>query len=294
MTESITVAFIGLGNMGAPMVANLARAGFDLKLFDVDGERARRLAEEHGAAVAEGWANLADGARVVITMLPTGALVREVLLDTDGGLARHLAPGTRVVDMSSSEPLGTRALGEQLAHAGVALVDAPVSGGVPGAQAGTLSIMAGGDDNDIEAVMPVFEALGQRVFRVGPRGAGHACKALNNYVAAAAYTATAEALAIGTATGLDDATLVDVINHSTGRSFNSEVVFAKQVVPGTYQTGFALGLLAKDVGIAADLGRALGVDAPVSTCVQTRWRQAVESLGADCDQSRALMAWHEE
>src|SRR5690606_25390815 len=155
--------------------------------------------------------------------------------------------GTTVVDMSSSEPLGTRELGERLQPLGIALVDAPVSGGVPGAVAGTLAIMAGAADAaHVDAVMPVFQALGKRLFRTGGAGSGHAMKSLNNFVAAAAYTATAEALMIGERFGLDAALMVDIINNSTGRSFNSELVFAPQVVTGRFATGFALGLLAKD------------------------------------------------
>lgn len=289
---SLNIAFIGLGNMGQPMVANLARAGFGLKLNDIDMAHAQALAERHAAHACGDWASLAEGTDVVITMLPTGAIVRDVLLERDGGLAAHLAPGTRVVDMSSSEPLGTQALGRSLAERGLSLVDAPVSGGVPGAVAGILSIMAGTDSpEDLDRLAPVFEALGKRVFRTGRSGSGHAMKALNNFVAASAYVATAEALAIGTGFGLEAAQIVDIINVSTGRSFNSEVVFANHVVPGTFSTGFALGLLAKDVGIATALGEALEVEAPLSLTVRQRWQQARERLGDQVDQSLALTAW---
>lgn len=292
MSQSMKVAFIGLGNMGEPMVANLAKAGFNLKLHDVDSERAALLAAQHGATACRTWSELAADTDVVITMLPTGAIVRQVLLEAEGGLLAHLASGTLVVDMSSSEPLGSREVGETLAGQGVELIDAPVSGGVPGAVAGTLSIMAGArQPSIIDRAMPVFEALGKRVFRTGGLGSGHAMKALNNYVAAAAYTATAEAVLIGERFGLDAAMMVEIINCSTGRSFNSEVVFAGQVVPGTFQTGFALGLLAKDVGIATGLGEALDVNAPVSRAVRERWEHARTILGATTDQSRALTAW---
>jgi 3-hydroxyisobutyrate dehydrogenase len=155
-----------------------------------------------------------------------------------------------------------------------------------------LSIMAGAADAaTIDAAMPVFEALGKRVFRTGALGSGHAMKALNNFVAAAAYAATAEALLIGQRFGLDEALMVEIINASTGRSFNSEVVFASHVVTRRFATGFALGLLAKDVGIAAGLGQALEVDAPVSRLVHARWEAARSALGDNCDQSTALQAW---
>lgn len=286
------VALIGLGNMGEPMLANLAKADFQLKVFDVDTARAERVAQAHGAQACNDWRTLAEGTQVVVTMLPTGAIVRDVLLEADGGLAAVLAPGTTVIDMSSSEPTGSRALAESLAQRGLHFVDAPVSGGVPGAVAGTLTIMAGAaDPPQIDAVMPVFEAMGKRVFRTGGPGSGHAMKALNNFVAAAAYTATAEALQIGARFGLDEALMVDILNVSTGRSFNSEIVFAPHVVTQRFATGFALGLLAKDVGIAAGLGEHLGVDAPVSRLVHQRWQQARAALGDGVDQSRALLAW---
>jgi 3-hydroxyisobutyrate dehydrogenase len=286
------VAFIGLGNMGEPMVANLRKAGIAVKVFDADTVRAQEVARRHGATACADWAALAAGSAVVITMLPTGAVVRNVLLEAADGLATHLRPGTVVVDMSSSEPLSTRELGLLLQERQLALVDAPVSGGVPGAVAGTLSIMAGARDGaDIDKAMPAFEAMGKRVFRTGGPGSGHAMKALNNFVAATAYAATAEAVLIGDKFGLDEALMVEIINTSTGRSFNSEVVFASHVVPRKFATGFAMGLMAKDVGIASQLGVALGVDAPVSRLVSQRWEAARQALGDSCDQSRALLAW---
>lgn len=286
------VALVGLGNMGEPMLANLAKAGLQVKVFDIDTDRAARVAQAHGAQACADWRTLAEGTQVVVTMLPTGAIVREVLLEAQGGLASLLARGTTVIDMSSSEPTGSQALAEALAPRGLHFIDAPVSGGVPGAMAGTLTIMAGAaDPAQIDAVMPVFEAMGKRVFRTGGPGSGHAMKALNNFVAAAAYAATAEALQIGARFGLDEALMVDILNVSTGRSFNSEIVFAPHVVTQRFATGFALGLLAKDVGIAAGLGEHLAVDAPVSRLVHQRWQQARAALGDGVDQSRALLAW---
>lgn len=292
MTGTTQIAFIGLGNMGEPMVANLAKAGFPLHVFDLAPERRDHIASQYGAVPCSSWAQLAAGTRIVITMLPTGKEVRAVLLEADGGLAAHLAPGTIIIDMSSADPLGTRALAAQLQAAGLTLIDAPVSGGVPGAVAGTLTIMAGTNAADaIDTAMPVFNAMGQRVFRTGGSGSGHAMKALNNFVAAATYAATAEALMIGQTFGLDESLMVDIINLSTGRSFNSEKVFAGHVVTATYQTGFALGLLTKDAGIASQLGQALNTNAPVSRLVAERWAAACEARGPACDQSTAWLAW---
>ena len=154
--------------------------------------------------------------------------------------------------------------------------------------------MVGGDDEQaIERAEPVLNVLGERLFRTGPLGSGHAMKALNNYCGAAAYAATAEALAIGQQFGLRGEIMLDVLNASTGRSFNTEVVFKDEVVPGRYATGFALALLAKDVGIAASLAEASGLEAPVCELVSGRWSQALDALRPDADHSEAHKAWWE-
>jgi 3-hydroxyisobutyrate dehydrogenase len=276
------VGFVGLGNMGRPMVRNLAAAGFELVLRDADPAREAELGG--GAGSPEAFAEC----DVVVTMLPNDAIVRDALVGW--GIAAALKPSAVVVDMSSSNPTATRALGSEL---GVALVDAPVSGGVPRAETGTLSIMVGSDDEDAVArALPVLEALGDRIFRVGPLGAGHALKALNNFLAATAYAAAAEALEVGKAFGLDPETLFEVVNTSTGRSFSSEHVYAAHVVTGTYGTGFAAGLLAKDVAIAADLAKTAGIDAPALELVNRRWAEAVEEIGPGADHSNAHKSWY--
>jgi 3-hydroxyisobutyrate dehydrogenase len=280
-----TVGFVGLGNMGRPMVRNLAAAGFALVVCDLDREREASVAAEHGAAVGD-----FAPADVVVTMLPDDRAVRAALLDE--GIADSLRPGAVVVDMSSSNPRGTRSLGEALSAQQIALVDAPVSGGVPRAETATLAIMVGGDSDDaIARAEPVLSALGDRIFRTGPLGSGHAMKALNNYAAAAAYAATTEALAIGRRFGLDPETMVEIFNASTGRSFVTELVLKEHVVTGRYATGFALGLLAKDVAIAADLAQAGGVDSPVCRLVSERWAAALDGLGFAADHSEAHKTW---
>lgn len=288
------IGFIGIGNMGAPMACNIAKKGFELKVFDSDAARCEAFAERNGVACTTSLAELAKS-DVIVTMLPTGKIVREVLLEAqDGALAAGLRAGSIVVDMSSSEPVGTRELGALLRQRGVFLVDAPVSGGVPRAASGELAIMYGGDDAQaIERVLPLLAAMGTRLFATGSLGSGHAMKALNNYVAAAGFAACAEALIIGKRFGLDAGNMVDIMNVSTGRNFHTDVVLKEHVVGEKYATGFAVGLLAKDVGIAADLGVAVGVDAPVSRLVRERWAQARDFLGAERDNSAAFLAWSE-
>jgi 3-hydroxyisobutyrate dehydrogenase len=142
--------------------------------------------------------------------------------------------------------------------------------------------------------MPVLRTMGDRLFDTGALGSGHAMKALNNFCAAASYAATAEAVVVGRRFGLDPVTIVDIINASTGRSFNSEMVFKDQVLSGKFAAGFALGLLAKDVGIAADLARHLDIDAPVGRLVHEMWNGARDTLGANADFTAAITAWEKK
>lgn len=283
------VAVVGVGNMGAPMAACIARAGYAVMVFDSSFERAQQVAAAHGCEAAATLADLSD-AQFVVTMLPTGQIVSDLYLRD--GLAQHLRRGTIAIDMSSAEPSGTRRLGAALAPYGIALIDAPVSGGVPRAALGTLAIMIGGDDPAvIERARPLLRTMGDRLFDTGGLGTGHAMKALNNFVAAAGFAACAEALIAGERFGLDPGRMVEILNVSTGRNFHTDMVLREHVVGGKYSTGFALGLLAKDVKIAADLTRDLELDSPVVRLVSARFDQAREALGYGADNSEAIKAW---
>lgn len=293
MSEKVRVGFVGIGNMGWPMAANLCRAGFAVTVFDSDRHRRARFAAEFGAAAADSLAALGRAAEICVTMLPTGAIVRQALLEDEGGaLAAALPNGAVVLDMSSSEPTGTQSLGQVLAAKGIALVDAPVSGGVPRAEAGTLTLMIGGDDAAaIAKATPVLEAMGKQLFRTGPLGSGHAMKALNNYVAAAAFIASTEAIRVGRRFGLDPATMVDIMNVSTGRNFNSEMTIKQHVISGSFATGFQLGLMTKDVKIAADLAESIAIEAPLSRLVRALWTDAREGVGERADFTAAVKHW---
>lgn len=289
--DAIHVGFVGLGMMGWPMAHNLAEAGFDLVVRDADPELQHRFALEHECAAAA-VPNDFSPASVVITMLPDDRAVRDVMLEWGGGIAAALAPGAVVVDMSSSNPEGTTALGKELAALGLSLVDAPVSGGVQRAGTATLTIMIGADDEDaIGVAQPVLDALGESFFHTGPLGSGHAMKALNNFVGGGTYALVVEALAIGRRFGLTPSTMIDVMNVSTGRSFNTEIVLKEHVITGRYETRFALGLLSKDVGIAAELARSSGVEAPLCELVSERWAGAAAELGPTADHSEAHKSW---
>ncbi len=289
------VGFIGVGAMGWPMAANVVKGGHDLTVFDADPQRLQRFEAEVGGRAAAGLGEVA-GCEVVITMLPTSQIVRQALLDDDGGaFAKAIKPGLIVIDMSSSEPGDTVTLGPRLAERGAVLIDAPVSGAVPRAITGTLAIMIGGEDEAaIAKASPVLLSMGERLFRTGPLGSGHAMKALNNFVAAAGLAAASEALLIGQRFGLKGETMVDIMNVSTGKNFATEMLFKQQILPGTFAGSFTLALMAKDVKIAADLGESMKLDAPVSRMVRERFAYARDKLGGGRDNSAAILAWNED
>lgn len=275
--------------MGRPMVGHIARAGHAVTVSDLDVAAAQRVAGDATVRIAQAAEDF-RGTDIVVTMLPTGAIVREVLLGPDG-VAGKLPKGALVIDMSSSEPQGTRELGAALADLGVALVDAPVSGGVPRAQDAALTIMIGGDVAAIARARPVLELLGKRLFEVGTLGAGHAMKALNNYVSAAAFEATSEALLIGKAFGIDPTQLIDILNVSTGRNFHSELSMKDHVIAGRHAAGFLLALAAKDVRIAAGLAAAVKIQAPMLELSAAQMSMASQTLGPKADVTEAIKVW---
>lgn len=275
--------------MGRPMASHIARAGHSLTVFDVDATAAQRLAADAAVRIARGPEDFQDS-EILVTMLPTGAIVRDALAGPKG-LARELVRGALVIDMSSSEPEGTRELGTLLAGMGLALVDAPVSGGVPRATDGTLTIMIGGEASSIARARPVLELLGKRLFEVGTLGAGHAMKALNNYVSAAAFQATSEALLIGRRFGIDPTQLIDILNVSTGRTFHSELSMKDHVIAGRHAAGFLLALAAKDVRIAQGLAASLKVPAPMLQLSAQQMTAASQKLGPKADVTEAIKVW---
>jgi 3-hydroxyisobutyrate dehydrogenase len=286
------VAFIGVGNMGNPMAANIVKAGHQVSVLDSNTELAAQVASQIGATACARLADL-QGVDFIVTMLPDGKVVRSVALG-DGGIASVAQRGTIVLDMSSSQPLITRETGAALATKGIALIDAPVSGGVERAIKGTLTIMIGGDDlAAIAKARPILSCMGNTLFEVGKLGSGHAAKALNNVVAAGNYAVLAEALTVAKRYGIDQETLVDIVNVSTGQSFISTVVMKKFVIPKTFNTGFKLGLLAKDAAIAAELSNDLGGGTPFISMTDELWARARDTLGAGEDHSKAILLWRE-
>jgi len=280
------LGFVGLGNMGAPMARHLAAAGYQLVVADASPAALERFGSPVRCERARSLTELGRTCRLVIAMLPNGAAVRQVLLGADG-IASSLAPGSVVLDMSSSEPVGTRELALQLADAAISLVDAPVSGGVKRAVEGTLAIMAGGDAAAIARCRPLLARLGQ-VFVSGPSGSGHAVKALNNYLSAVALAATAEAMLTGERFGIAPATMLEILNHSTGRNTATEQKYPAFVLPRTFNSGFALALMAKDLRIALGLAESVGAPRVLLSECAALWGDAEQRLGASADNTEIV------
>lgn len=281
MSHNQTVAFVGLGQMGRPMSGHLAKAGYRIRAFDASADALATVAAATSATACASAAEAAQGSDVLITMLPDGKAVRQVLLDD--GAAAALPRGATLIDMSSSDPVGTRMLGATLAAQGLTLIDAPVSGGVARARSAQLSIMAGGDAAAIERARPLLATMGNRIFLTGPLGSGHAMKALNNYVSAAGLAAVCEALVVGRAFGLDPAAMTEVLNASSGKNNTSEVKVKQFMLSGAFDSGFSAGLMVKDVAIAAQLAEAMGIKAPFAHDCVARWQEMVAALGAGAD-----------
>jgi 3-hydroxyisobutyrate dehydrogenase len=280
------IGFVGLGNMGAPMARHLIAAGYQLLAADANPAALESFCTSVQCERARSLVELGRACRLVITMLPDGAAVRQVLLGDDG-IAAGLTPGCVVLDMSSSEPLGTRELGAKLADSGICLVDAPVSGGVKRAVTGTLAIMAGGEPAAITRCRPVLARLGQ-VFCSGASGSGHAVKALNNYLSAVALAATAEAMLAGERFGIEPTAMLEILNHSTGRNTATEQKYPAYVLPRSFNSGFALGLMAKDLRIALGLAESLGSPSALLGECTALWSRAERLLGVGADNTEIV------
>lgn len=273
------VCFLGLGNMGLPMAARLREAGFEVRGHD-PADSARHAASAAGLEVSGDLTTAVAGADVILLMLPSSDVVESVVADP--AVQSSLRAGVTVLDMSSSDPVRTRALATGVAATGADLVDAPVSGGVAGASAGTLTIMAGGTAEAVDRVEPLLRVLGS-VKRTGPVGSGHAVKALNNLLSATHLLVSSEAILAGRRFGLDPEVILDVVNSSSGRSFSTEYKWPTFILPETYDSGFALRLLVKDATIAVELARAVGLPSRLGEAALELWREAAEVLPPDAD-----------
>jgi len=280
------IGFAGLGAIGRPMAVHLARA-YELTVWNRSSERGTRFAAEHGARAADTPRDLAAASEIVLTCLPTSAEVEHLLEGPDGLLA-GLSPGDLLVDCTSGDPASSRRIARRLAASGVAFVDAPVSGGTNGAEAGTLTVMVGGDAQDFARALPVLSAFGKRIVHMGPVGTGHAMKAVNNGLLAVNILATGEGLAALVKAGIPASKAVEVLNASSGRSFVSEFLIPERVLTGTWPNTFRLALLEKDAGIAASVLQGAGLSGPVLRLAYELYRAARQRLGDEADYLEAI------
>jgi 3-hydroxyisobutyrate dehydrogenase len=271
--------------MGLPMARRLREAVSSLRCFDAaESSRTRGAAE--GLDVCSSIEEVAAEADVLLLMLPSSDVVEAVLLDQ--GVLTLMRAGSVVVDMGSSRPSSTRRLAERAEARGVGFVDAPVSGGVSGAEGGALTIMVGGPDDQVEGIRGLLEVMGSKVTHVGPAGAGHALKALNNLMSATHLLVSSEALLAGHAFGLDYQVMLDVINTSSGRSGSTEVKWPRYVLPGSYDSGFGMALMVKDMSIAVELAEELGWPAPLGQAAADLWKRAVSELPQGADHTEVV------
>ena len=273
------IAFAGIGNMGWPMAANLVKAGFEVTVCDVVPGRAASFATEIGAKAAATPAEAANGADCVVMIVPTSKQVGEAV----EAMLPSLKAGMLVIDMTSGQPGRTREIAAMLAGHGVAMIDCPVSGGVPRAKSGQLAIMVGGPAAEIDRAEPVLKAMGTSIYRCGDIGAGQAMKALNNLVSAGGYLIGVEALLIGQRFGLDPITMVDVLNASSGMNNSTQKKFKEYVLSRRFDAGFGLDLMVKDLSIALEVGRETTTPAPFSALCREMWLAASTSLGPGVD-----------
>lgn len=284
-TTKPTIAFLGTGLMGAPMVRNLLKAGFQVCAWNRTREKADALVAD-GATVSETAADAVAGTDVCIMMLESGAISTRVLFET--GVLEALKPGSTVIDMASIPPSVAKDHAEKLKSKGVNHVDAPVSGGTPGAEAATLAIMAGGDVDVIEAARPVFEAMG-RITRVGPHGAGQLAKLANQVIVGVTIGAVSEALFLAEAGGADPAAVRQALRGGFAESRVLEI-HGERMVTRNFVPGGPCAIHLKDMATVLDTAKDLGIDLPLSAHVHDEYKEIVETMdGARFDHSALLL-----
>jgi 3-hydroxyisobutyrate dehydrogenase-like beta-hydroxyacid dehydrogenase len=278
---SMEIGFIGLGNMGFPMVGRLlSEAGATVHAFDLDQGALGRAVEE-GATAAASAAEVADRCETVLMSLPSPAAMRAVATGEGGVIEGSRV--RRLIDLSTVGATASRAVAEVLAERSIAFVDAPVSGGVSGAAAGTLALMVACVPGEVETVEPILASFG-RVFVVGEEpGQGQVMKLVNNYLSATALATTAEAMTVGAKAGLEAGLMIDVLNAGSGRNSATQDKFPRAILPGTFDFGFATGLMYKDVRLFAEQAETLGVPLFVGSEVRQFWQLVGDQVGFDED-----------
>lgn len=286
------IGFIGLGIMGQPMAGHIARAGYRLSIHDIDRACCENVIEKYPEVrILDSPEAVAEAAEIVISMLPSGEYVRKAAVG-EKGLIHGFRRGSILLDTSSCEPWITVDTADALAKKGIGMVDAPVSGAQIGAIKGELVFMVGGDSESVERVSPLLDILGKQVFHLGPVGAGHAMKCINNLITAVTLLATSEGLTIGKKFGLDPEVMTDVINLSTGESWISHTHIKQRITSRKFDDPFKLGLMLKDIQIAMKLADDLKLPLQLSRRNQELWTAAWSHEGAEVSVSN-LVRWLE-
>ncbi|MEQ8799600.1 MAG: 3-hydroxyisobutyrate dehydrogenase [Salinisphaeraceae bacterium] len=286
------IAFIGLGNMGGPMAANLVKAGHDVIVFDVADALADALVEQ-GASKAATAAEAVAGVEFVVSMLPSGEIVKNLYIHQDK-LLEAIDPATVVIDSSTIASEDAVEVHKTARSRGIAMIDAPVSGGVGAAKSGKLAFICGGDEAAVDKARPILEVMGKAAFRAGPAGAGQIAKICNNMLLAVHMIGTAEALNMGAAAGLDPKALTEIMAASSGRNWSLDTYNpfpgVMEGVPASndYQGGFLVKLMNKDLGLAADAAGKLGADTPMGDLARQLYDKHGDAGFADRDFSSIL------
>ena len=288
------VGFIGIGNIGTPMSLNVLRAGYSLVVYDIRLSQLEPLLRE-GAEPATSPKDLASRCKTILLSLPNSSTVEDVTLG-DKGIAAGAQRDTVVVDLTSGNPPQTAAICAHLAEKGIHFIDAGVSGGIPGAEAATLGIMVGGDGEILERVRPVLEQIGSNLYHMGPIGAGHMTKALNNFLAATNLAAASEALVVATKAGLDPEKMVAAFNASSGRSRATEERIPNFVLQGDFSSrgGMAMELIVKDLATACGVGKEQGVPMFIANLMHQLLMRISDEVGGQTPNiavARAFEQW---
>lgn len=291
-----TIAFIGLGNMGGPMAANLLKHGYKLNVFDLSADALAKLAAA-GARSASSAADAVRGADAVISMLPAGRHVESLYLG-ESGLFSQLPAGTLVVDCSTIDAATARKVAAAADSAGLKMLDAPVSGGTAGAGAGTLTFIVGGAAAELERARPLLQAMGKNIFHAGAAGAGQTAKICNNMLLGILMAGTAEALALGVKNGLDPKVLSDIISQSSGRNWATELynpwpgVMENAPASRGYSGGFMTELMLKDLGLAEETALHSHAANPLGSLARNLYEEHAQAGFGKLDFSSILKHFH--
>ena len=289
---SVTIGFVGIGKMGTPMSRNLRHGDYTVIAYDTRPENVKAVATE-GVQEAENLADLVKRSDVVITMLPNSDVV-DVVVDGPDGISTHLEAGKLIIDMSSSYPTRTRALASRVAKKGLHLIGAPVSGGVVGAEAATLAIMAGGSKEIVDAAMPIFETLGKTIVHIDEAPeSGHAMKCVNNFLSATSLLSSMEAMVLASKLGLDPEKALQVFNGGSGMNSATKDKWPRFLLPRDFTCGFSTGLMHKDLSMGSDLARENGVAAFYLNHARQIYGLGVHKFGPDSDQTELLQMFEE-